>query len=66
MFPCKQIKKSDLIGVELNEQQEMVLSLIEDMKLSTWAGEPCDARGRFMELMLETDNDVAKNIREFL
>ena len=29
------------------EQQDKVLSMVEENKLSTWAGEPCDARGDF-------------------
>ena len=61
-FPCRTIQNLD--SIELNEQQEQVLSMVEESKLSTWAGEPCDARGGFTRKMLDMDSDVARNLKE--
>jgi hypothetical protein len=61
-FPCRTIQNLD--DIELNEQQEQVLSMVEESGLSTWAGEPCDARGEFTKKLLEMDNDVARKLKE--
>jgi len=61
-FPCKRVRGLDKIM--LNNQQDMVLSMVEESKMSSWAGEPCDARGDFTRQMLDMDNAVARKLKE--
>ena len=61
-FPCKSVCGLD--NIKLNKQQEVLLDMVEESKMSTWAGEPCDARGDFTRRMLDMDNDVARKLKE--
>jgi len=47
-FFCKNTTEDDLREVEFTPDQAMIIDLIERDGLTKWAGEPCDARGKFL------------------
>ncbi len=47
-FFCKNTTEDDLHEVEFTPDQAMIIDLIERDGLTKWAGEPCDARGKFL------------------
>jgi hypothetical protein len=61
-FACRTV--DNLETIELDKNQEQVLSMVEENRLSTWAGEPCDARGEFTRNLLDVDSDVARKLKD--
>lgn len=56
----------DSFSVELTKDQREVLDLIDEYKISTWAGEPCDTRGEFLEKMLKLNNEYSKEVKNVI
>ena len=47
-FSCQSGSREDIDTIELTDQQKKLLCLVDEYKLSDWAGQPCDARGSFL------------------
>ena len=57
-FFCKSTTTDDLHEVEFTQDQAMVIDLIERNELTKWAGEPCDARGKFLVSACEIEGTL--------
>jgi len=63
-FPCSQISKEQKESIVFTELQNRLLKIIEDNQMSVWAGEPCDARGKFLKEILSLPTNVGERIRK--
>jgi hypothetical protein len=57
-FFCKSTSSRDLNEVQLTSGQLSIIELIEKHNLTEWAGEPCDARGKFLMSACEIETGL--------
>lgn len=57
-FFCNIISDTELNSIKINSNQSMILDLIHERSLTSWAGEPSDARREFLTLACEIENSL--------
>ena len=57
-FFCKRTDKDELESINFSSEQSTIIDLVERGGLTEWAGEPCDARGKFLRSACETEGSL--------
>jgi len=60
------MKKEDMKNIKISGDKQEVLSIIEELKISSWAGQPCEVRGESLKKFLMLDNDHSELVRNIL
>ena len=65
VFNCVEVDKKHLNNIKFNDEQNKLLDIIEKYSISTWAGEPCDARGDILREFMDLDNTMSRKIKKY-
>tara|TARA_R110001583_G_scaffold36124_28_gene119170 strand:+ start:1787 stop:2683 length:897 start_codon:yes stop_codon:yes gene_type:complete len=66
VFLHTRITEEKMNSVTVTEDQENVLRLIEELKLTDWAGEPSSVLGENLNRFLELDNEHSSSVKKLL
>lgn len=68
-FPCVVADNEDIARIQLTELKKQIFQKQEQLGLTSWAGEPVDARGEYTDMLLEFFPEVrakmSSHLKEF-
>jgi hypothetical protein len=60
------IPSDDFSNIETNLKQDNVFNIVDDYKISEWAGQPCDTRGEILKKLLLIKNEHSNHLTKIL